>query len=92
MAQTTGPILAMGAVTLTNAVIVHGRPMDWRIPIATGFTAGLFALLEKGAPGFAKGLAWLAFAAVLMVRVQPDVPTPAETIVAYWESGGTRTK
>lgn len=92
MARSTGPILAMGAITLANASLVHGKPVDWRIPVATGITAGIFALAESAIPDIVTGVAWLALFSVLFVRIQPDVPTPSETFLAYWESGGARTK
>lgn len=91
MAASTGPILAMGAITLVNASVVHNKPVDWRIPIATGLTAGIFALVEKGAPPVAVGLAWLALMTSVLVPIVPGVPTPAESLIAYWQSGGTRT-
>lgn len=85
MARTTGPILAIGAVTLGNQVIVHGRPVDWRIPIATGLAAGLFAVLERGWESGAVGLAWLALGVTLMIRIDPDVPAPIESITNFVE-------
>lgn len=88
MAKSTGPILVMGTVTLVNASIIHSKPVDWRIPIATGLTAGIAALAEKGFPALVTGLAWLALMATLLVRVQPDVPSPTETFLTYWETGG----
>ena len=91
MAMSTGPVLLMGAITLTNASIVHNKPVDWRIPIATGLTAGLLALVERGAPQVAIGLAWLALMTSVLVPVVPGVPTPAESLVQYWQSGGSRT-
>jgi hypothetical protein len=81
----------MGAITLVNASIVHDKPVDWRIPIATGLTAGMLALVERGAPGIAVGLAWLALMTSFLVPVIPGVPTPAESLVHYWQSGGSRT-
>ena len=44
MSQTTGPILAVGAVTVANNVIFHDEPMDWRVPVATGLAAIGFLL------------------------------------------------
>ena len=92
MARSTGPILAMGAITLGNASIIHGRPVDWRIPIATGLTVGVFALAERGAPDVVVGLAWLALMTSFLVPIFPGVPTPAESIINYWQSGGGTTK
>lgn len=87
MARSTGPILAVGAVTLVNTVVIHGQPMDWRIPIATGFAAGALALIERGWETGAVGLAWLALVTVLFARVRPDVPSPVESFAQFWESG-----
>lgn len=84
MAATTGPVLAMGAITLANQVLFNSRPIDWRIPIATGFTAIGFALLEKASAPLAQGVAWLALVAVLFVRLQPDVKAPAESAVEWF--------
>lgn len=85
MARSTGPILAMGAITITNQVIVHGAPMDWRVPIATGLAAGAFAIMERGWEQGVVGLAWLAFVSVLFVRLNPAVPSPVESMVDFWE-------
>ncbi len=84
MAQTTGPVLAMGAITVANQVIFNGKDMDWRIPIATGLVAGGFALMEKLSVQLASGLAWLSLVAVLFVRLKPDVPAPAESAVKWF--------
>jgi hypothetical protein len=86
--RTTGPVIAMGAVTLVNASIFHGQPINWRIPIGVALTAGMFALGEKAWPEGAIALAWLAFGAVLLVRVQPDVPAPTETALDWWNKIG----
>lgn len=88
MARSTGPLLVVGAVTVVNSTIVHGQPMDWRVPIATGLAAGVFALIEPAAPDFVAGLAWLALFSTLLVRLQPGVPSPAETFVNFWQQGG----
>lgn len=85
MARSTGPVLALGAITIANRTIVHGQPMEWRIPIATGFAAGALALMERGWEDGAVGLAWLALVTVLFVRLQPGVPSPVESVLAFWE-------
>lgn len=84
--RTTGPILAIGGITLANQSIVNGQPINWRIPIATGIAAGMFALAEKGTGDVAVGLAWLALIGVLFVRLQPGVPSPAESFTRWWNS------
>lgn len=88
MAVSTGPILAMGAITVVNASVVHDRPVDWRIPIATGLLAGIAAMAERGAPQIVVGLAWLALVTSLIVPLQPGVPTPAESLITFWNTGG----
>lgn len=84
MAETTGPVLAIGGITLFNQVILNNKPIDWRIPIATGFVAGGFALLEKGNAQLAKGVAWIALLTVLFARTDPKVPAPAESLLKFW--------
>lgn len=85
MARTTGPVVAIGAITVANRVIFNNKPMDWRVPIATAIAAGLFALGEKVSPAGALGLAWLALAAVVLTRVDPSVPSPAESASAWFD-------
>jgi hypothetical protein len=88
MARSTGPILAIGAITIVNGTILHGQPMDWRIPIATGAAAAAFALMEHGWEQGTVGLAWLALVSVLFVRLKPTVPSPVESLLAFWEGAG----
>lgn len=84
MSGTTGPILAMGAVTLANSMLFNNKPFDPKIPLATAIAAGAFALLEKGWPQGATALAWTAFITVLIARVQPGVPAPVESLASWW--------
>ena len=85
MAETTAPILAIGGITLLNRSVFHDEPWDWRIPIATGISVGLFAALEKPFPKFAIALAWLAVMGVTLGRVDPKVPAPAESAMAWFD-------
>ena len=85
MARSTGPILLVGAITLTNESIVHGKPVDWRIPIATGAAAGIFALAEKGFPDAAVALAWLALGVTLFIRIDKATPAPIESMTNFLE-------
>lgn len=87
MAASTGPILAIGAVTVVNTVVFNGKPMDWKVPIATGILAGIGALGEKVSPTATVGLAYIALAAVCLTRIQPDTPSPAESLLTWWNSG-----
>lgn len=59
--------------------------MDWRIPIATGLAAGMFALGEKALPEVVPALAWLALTAVLFVRLEPDTASPVENFLNWWK-------
>jgi hypothetical protein len=86
MAETTGPIIAVGAITMLNRSLFHDEPWDWRIPIATGISVGLFAALEKPFPKMAVALAWLAVAGITLGRVDPKVPAPAESAVIWFDS------
>jgi len=88
MAQSTGPILAIGAITLTNRVLFNGMPMDWRIPIATGLAAIAFAGAESViGPTIPRGIALIALVAVALTRIDPKVPSPAESALAWWNKG-----
>lgn len=80
MARSTGPILAVGAVTLANKVILNQQPMDWRIPIATGLAAGFFAVFERGWESGAVGLAWLALVVTVILPIDRSTPSPIETL------------
>lgn len=83
MAQSTGPAVAIGAVTLFNEVILNGQPFNWRIPVATGFVAIGLAGLEHLSSQLAVGIAWLGLLAVVFTRVNPKIPAPAESLVAF---------
>jgi hypothetical protein len=80
MAETTGPILAVGGITLANRSLLNEKPFDWRIAIATGIAAGFFALLERGWRDGAVGLAWLSLLTILLVRIDPKTPAPVESL------------
>lgn len=86
MAETTGPILAVGAVTVLNQSVFHDQPMDWRIPVAVGGAAAGFALLERGAPKAARMAAYAALITVLFSRIN-GVPSPTESFLSWWNAG-----
>lgn len=88
MSATTGPILAIGAITVTNSVIFNDREMDWRPVVATGLAVAMFAGAEKVWADGAKMLAYTALVAVCLSRIQPDVPSPVESALKWWNSGG----
>jgi len=87
MAQSTGPILAIGAITMANQVLIAGKPIDWRVPIATGIAAGMFSLVEKGWKNGAVMLAYVGLVTVLFVRIDPATPAPVESFNNWFNQG-----
>lgn len=85
MSRSTGPILAIGGITVANQVLFNNQPMDWRVPVATAITAGGFALLEKAWDTGAVALAWLALVTLLLTRIDPNTPSPVESLQRYLE-------
>jgi hypothetical protein len=87
MAASTGPVLAIAAVTLSNTLLFDDGPPDWntsaRVVVAAGITAGGLAILERAAPDVAVALAWAAFATMMLVRVAGR-PSPSERILEWW--------
>lgn len=83
--RTTGPILAIGAITVANQSLFGNEPIDWKVPIATGLAAGIFGLIEQASPELAVSVAWAALVTVLFVRLKPGVPAPTETFAKWWE-------
>jgi hypothetical protein len=83
MAQSTGIVLTLGAITAANEVLfapmLHekGVSFNWRIIPATAGLALALAGLEKLAPKFAVGLAWLSLVTSLVVPFG-HAPTPLE--------------
>lgn len=88
MSKTTGPVLATGAITIINQTVFHNRPMDWRVPIATGLAAIGFSLAERAWPQGAQILAWTGLLTVLLSRTNPKVPSPVESAVAWYNKTG----
>jgi hypothetical protein len=87
VAKSTGVILAVGAVTVFNDVILNNEELDMRVPIATAFGAMVFSLLEKANQPIAVGVAWVALLTVLLARIDPKKPAPVETLLAMWNKG-----
>lgn len=84
MAGSTGPILAIGAITMGNQSIVHGKPIDIRVPVGTAVAAGMFALAERGWEKGAVALSWVALVTVLFTRLDPTIPSPSESFLGWW--------
>lgn len=70
---------------MLNRSVFNNEPWDWKIPIATGISVGLFAALEKPFPKLAVALAWLAVAGISLGRVDPKVPAPAESALSWFD-------
>lgn len=87
MATSTGPILGVGAITITADVIFQGKPLDWRIPIATGVAVVAFAGLEKFIGPVAGALAWAALVTSLFVP-RPGSQDPPITAAAKFFNQG----
>jgi hypothetical protein len=96
MSQTTGVVLATGAITVVNQTVFHDEPMDWRVPVATGLAAIGFSLAERIWPKGVQILAWTGFMTVLLTRTQSSVPSPVESALDWWnrsgQDGGNGTK
>ena len=80
MAKSTGPVLAIGAITVVNQSVLNDKPFDWKVPVATACVAAGFALLEQAFEPAAVGLAWLALITLLLTRIDEDVPSPVESL------------
>lgn len=86
MSRTIGPIIATGLVTISNQTVFHDQPMNWRIPLATGLAAVGFSLAERVWPDGAVILAWTTLLTVLLTRTNPNVPSPVESAVEWWNA------
>lgn len=87
MSSTTGLVLAVGGITIVNRTIFNGQPWEWKVPIATGIAAVMFSGVETFiGPELPRALAMMALVAVTMSRVDPSVPSPAESALKWWNS------
>ena len=93
MAESTGPVLLAGGLVIANEVLLAplagGKPPAWSsmwrlVPVTAGLAIAL-AGLEKLAPAFATGLAWLLVAGVILLPPgkQGSVITNANKILKY---------
>ncbi len=88
MADSTGPMLAVGAVTMVNQTVLNAQPINWRVAIGTGVATIGLALTERVSRSFAVGLAYIALVTVIFARVDPKVPSPAESALRWWNQTG----
>jgi hypothetical protein len=89
MAQSTGVIVAVGAISFANQVafrpIASGGAISpnlsaaWRIPVGTAAAAMALAGLEKLSPKLAVGLAYISLITVLFARIG-GTPAPLENV------------
>lgn len=84
MAESTGPVLAIGAITIANRTIFNDEPMDWKVPIGTAIAAVLFSGAERVVGRGAVYVAYLALITVCLARVDPTVPSPAESALRWF--------
>lgn len=84
MAESTGPVLAIGAITLANRVVFNDEPMDWKLPIGTALAALLFSGAERAVGRSAVYMAYLALITVVFARVDKSVPSPAESALRWF--------
>lgn len=89
MSKTTGIVLAIGGITIANQTVFHDEPMNWRIPVATGLAAAGFSLAERAWPQGAQILAWTALLTILLTRTNPNVPSPTESALDWWNKNNS---
>jgi hypothetical protein len=83
MARSTGPILAVGGITIANRSLLakEQQDIDFRVIVGTAVAAAGLALLERVSEELAVGLAWIALLAVLFARLDEKAGAPAENIL-----------
>lgn len=84
MSASTGPVLAIGALTIANRTLFNDEPMDWKVPIGTGIAAVLFSGAERALGQTAVRLAYLALISAVFVKIDPKVPSPAESALKWF--------
>lgn len=69
MAASTGPIVAVGAITAANGVLFnHQSPaFGIKVGVATAIAAGILALGEHVSQPLAVGVAWIALITSLLI-------------------------
>lgn len=98
MSDSTGFILAAGAITFANEAAfapiatggkVSGTGVNWRIIPATAIAAAILAGLDQLSPTLGKGIAITALITVLFARLG-NAPAPAENLVKILGYGGSK--
>lgn len=89
MSRSTGPVLATGAITLVNTIVLDDTDVEWneaaKVIVATGLVAGGLGLLERIAPDLAVTMAWATMIVMLFTRVNPQIPSPTERVAVWWD-------
>jgi len=80
MAASTGPVLAVGAISFANGWVLNNQPPDFKILLGTAIAAGGLALFEHVSRELAVGIAWIALVTVIFTR-QKGKPSPAENLL-----------
>lgn len=91
MAESTTPILLTGGTTMLSDYI-NGKGVDYRVAMATGIAALLFAGAEKADRQAVVGVAWIALVASLIIPHANGTPGPAQTFLAAWTKAGAPKK
>lgn len=92
MATSTGPVLALGAVTWANGVILQPKTtpdvfrFSTRVAVGTGILAAGLSLVEKGSPELARGVAFVALVTTLFTRYKGR-RSPVENLLSWWKEG-----
>lgn len=84
MSKSTGPMLLVGGITIVNDSVFNGQPINWRVPVATAFAAGILSLVEHPLPEIAVGIAWIAVATVMLTRLPGQPRSPVENFQRWW--------
>lgn len=90
MAGSTGPILALGAITWANGVILQPDAVDdtfrfsTRVAVGTGIAAAGLTLVGKLSPELARGAAFVALVTALFTRFN-NRASPVENLLAWWK-------
>lgn len=91
MSESTGPILAAAGIVILNDVLTqHADPAsDGRVVVGALIAAVGLSVLERVLPGAAVMLSWLVVVGVSVVRITPNVPSPLESLLAWYQGNGS---
>jgi hypothetical protein len=79
MAKSTGPILAVGAISFGNQWLFN-HDLDFKILLGTGIAALCLAGAEHVSAPIAVGIAYIALVTITLTRVGGK-PSPAENLL-----------